>query len=190
MAKTSKPANIYQKIQKARIELQDLNLKKSGKNQGFSYYELSDFLPAINELCAKHGIFTQFTIIKDYTSRAEMALLKITDVEDPEKFVKFKAPTAEVNLPKGQAIQSLGAKITYLRRYMLMTAFEMVESDLVDSIKQQINSELSDRDIKHIAAAKNLSVLTKVCGRLKQTYKASIITPFYNKRKKELEKKK
>lgn len=188
MTKANK--NIYQKIQKARIELQDLNLKKTGKNQNFSYYELGDFLPAINELCVKHGIFTQFTIFKDYTLGVEMALLKITDVKDPEKFVKFRAPTAEVSLPKGQAIQSLGAKITYLRRYMLMTAFEMVESDIVDSVKQQINTELKDKDIKQIAGAKTFDELTKVCGKLKQTYKANIITPFYNKRKKELEKKK
>ena len=188
MKKISKPANIYQKIQKARVELQDLNLKKSGKNQNFSYYELRDFLPAINELCVKHGMFTHFTIIKDYTS-SEMAILKITDVEDPEKFVKFNVPTVEVKLPKGQDIQGVGAKITYMRRYMLMIAFEMVESDIVDSVKQQINTELKDKDIKQITGAKTLDELTKVCGKLKQTYKANIITPFYNKRKKELEKK-
>ena len=71
-----------------------------------------------------------------------------------------------------------------------MVAFEMIESDIVDSIKQQINTELKDNDIKQISEAKNFNELTKVCGKLKQTYKAEIITPFYNKRKKQLEVKK
>ena len=45
--------NLFQKLQKARVELQEMNLKKSGQNKfaGFSYYELSDFLPAINIIC-------------------------------------------------------------------------------------------------------------------------------------------
>ena len=188
MAKTSKPDNIYQKIQKARVELQDLKLKKSGKNQGFTYYELKDFLPAINELCLKHNLFTGFSIVTK--KGIESAILTIFNTVEPDQQTDFIIPTAEVKLPGGQEIQGLGAKVTYMRRYVFIVAFEIVESDIVDAIKQQINSELSDRDIKHIAAAKNLSVLTKVCGRLKQTYKASIITPFYNKRKKELEKKK
>jgi hypothetical protein len=183
--------NIYQKLQQARVELQGLNLKKTGRNQNFSYYELGDILPAINEICKKHGLFTQFSIVKEL-GEEESAKLIITDADDPqyETDIYFQLPTAEVALPKGQAIQGLGAKTTYMRRYMLMVAFEIVESDTVDSIKQQVNTELKDTDIKQITEAKTFNELTKVCGKLKQTYKAEIITPFYNKRKKQLEGKK
>ena len=45
--------NIYQKIQKARVELQNSKLKKSGKNDfsKYEYFELGDFLPNINKIC-------------------------------------------------------------------------------------------------------------------------------------------
>ena len=52
--------NIFTKIQHVRAELQTKNIIKSGINKfsGFSYFELSDFLPAINELCLKYHLFT------------------------------------------------------------------------------------------------------------------------------------
>lgn len=39
--------NIYKKLQKCRVDLQNSNLKKSGNNKfaGYSYFELGDFLP-------------------------------------------------------------------------------------------------------------------------------------------------
>ncbi len=190
--------NVYQKLQKVRVELQGMKLKKTGRNtfSNFTYYELGDFLPAINELCKKNGLVTSFSI-KNQIDSAEHALLNIINSDDPSEIIKFICPTAEVNIGKSEAkgkkgaepIQNLGGKVTYMRRYMLMTAFEMVESDIVDSVKEQVNNELKDNDIKQITTAKNFVELTKVCGKLKQTYKMDIITPFYNKRKKELENK-
>ena len=43
---------IYQKLQKARIALQNTKLKKSGHNRfaGFKYFELGDILPHINNI--------------------------------------------------------------------------------------------------------------------------------------------
>ena len=47
-----KEKNIYEKLQECRVELQKMNLKKTGENKfaGFKYYELADFLPTVNEL--------------------------------------------------------------------------------------------------------------------------------------------
>jgi len=44
--------NIYEKLQIMRCELQDMKLKKSGKNKfaGYEYFELQDFIPEINKL--------------------------------------------------------------------------------------------------------------------------------------------
>jgi len=179
-----KDMNIYQKIQKVRVELQDMKLKKSGQNQNFTYYELSDLLPAINELCLKHGLFTKFDIT--VKRGVEMATLNIMEGDDK---VIFSTPTAQVELPRGQAIQGLGAKITYMRRYMLITAFEIVENDMVDRLKLEMKGDLSEEDKAKIAGAKNFKSLTKVCGELKQTYKATLIKPLYDKRKEELENK-
>jgi len=184
---------IYEKIQTARVELQSMKLKKSGQNtySKFSYYELSDLLPAINVLCSKHGLFTKF----DITVKKGVEMATLTIVEESEVKVVFSAPTAEVEIGKSktgggaQPIQNLGGKITYMRRYMLMTAFEIVENDMVDTINQTLNSELSAEDKKKIADTKDFKTLTKVCGELKQTYKATLIKPLYDTRKEELENK-
>ena len=49
--------NVYGKLSKIRLELQNRQLKKSGQNKfaGFKYYELGDILPTINELSDKYG---------------------------------------------------------------------------------------------------------------------------------------
>lgn len=51
------PLNIYAKLQNARVELQKRKIKKTGYNKyaGFRYYELSDFLPNVNEIFQKLG---------------------------------------------------------------------------------------------------------------------------------------
>ena len=48
--------NVFEKLQNCRVELQKMNLKKTGENKfaGFKYYELADILPSINELFLKY----------------------------------------------------------------------------------------------------------------------------------------
>lgn len=137
-----KKLNLFQKLQKARVELQDMNLKKSGQNKfaGFSYYELSDFLPAINIICNNVGLFTAISFEMDY------AILKIYDCEDMDKFIEFKSPMKEIEQKGCNSIQSLGSVETYSRRYLYLSAFEIVENDFSDAVlgkddhKKQISS--------------------------------------------------
>ncbi|MBQ1348758.1 MAG: ERF family protein, partial [Aeriscardovia sp.] len=44
--------NVFEKLNEARVRFQSANVKKSGTNKfaGYTYYELSDILPAINML--------------------------------------------------------------------------------------------------------------------------------------------
>lgn len=122
--------NLFQKLQKARVELQEMNLKKSGHNKfaGFSYYELSDFLPAINIICNNVGLFTAISFENDY------AILKIYDCEEMNRFVEFKSPMKEIQQKGCNEIQALGSVETYSRRYLYLTAFEIVENDFSDAV--------------------------------------------------------
>lgn len=167
--------NIYKKIQQARVDLQNKNLKKTGKNQNISYYELSDFLPAINEINNKLGILTRFYIKKN------IAYLQIIDGDDPEKIISFSSPTAEVELPRGQAIQGLGAKITYMRRYLLMMAYEIVESDYVDRQKQD-GEELPQEFVDRLYACRDLESLNveakKIQSETKKRYQKSLLEAY------------
>jgi len=186
--------NLYQKLSEARFELQGLKLKKSGKNtySNFEYYELGDFLPAINALCRKHGLFTRFNVVTN--RRTELAVLTVLNSENPEEKIDFVSPTAEVEIGKkkdgtggAEPIQNLGGKITYMRRYMLFNAFEMVESDMVDSINKELAGELPEAEIEKINASKTFKELTAVCGKLKEKYKVEVINPFFESKKVDLE---
>ena len=126
----TKQLNLFQKLQKARVELQEMSLKKSGHNKfaGFSYYELADFLPAINIICNNIGLFTAISFETEY------AILRIYDCEDMDRFIEFKSPMKEIQQKGCNDIQSLGSVETYSRRYLYLTAFEIVESDFSDAV--------------------------------------------------------
>jgi len=69
---------VHKKLMDARILLQQAPLKKSGHNKfaGYSYFELGDFLPTINQIFYKVGLCAVVSFGK------EVAQLCITDVED------------------------------------------------------------------------------------------------------------
>lgn len=120
--------NIYQKLQKCRVELQKSDLKKSGENKysHYTYFELGDFLPKINELMDKYnltGIF-HFTL--------EEATLTLINTEDVTETLLFSTPISIAELKGCYAIQNIGATQTYARRYLYVMAFELAESDALD----------------------------------------------------------
>jgi len=120
--------NVYTKLNKARIELQGIELTKSGHNKfaGYKYFELGDFLPTINKLFDKHGLCGVISFGK------ELATLTITSVDDNSK-IEITSPMADAQLKGCHPIQNLGAVETYTRRYLWVTAMEIVEHDALDS---------------------------------------------------------
>ncbi len=120
--------NIYQKMNMVVNDLQAMNVKKTGynKHKDYTYYELGDFLPYINELCREYGIHTQVWFTNKF------AYLRVVNVEKPTEKLLYTSPSREANLPGGQPIQNLGAEQTYQRRYLYMAAFGIVEHDLID----------------------------------------------------------
>ena len=121
--------NIYEKLQQARVKLQDLNLKKSGHNKfaNFNYYELSDFLPQINKIFGEMKLFSKFDLL------TEKATLTIIDTEKEGSQIIFESDKTEAILKGTTAIQQLGATHTYLKRYLYLNALEIVENDFVDA---------------------------------------------------------
>jgi hypothetical protein len=119
---------VHKKLMQARLALQNKELKKSGHNKfaGYSYFELGDFMPAINE------IFFDFGLCGVVSYDAEIASLTITDVDDGTNIV-ITSPMADANLKGCHPIQNLGAVETYTRRYLWVTAMEIVEHDALDS---------------------------------------------------------
>jgi hypothetical protein len=120
--------SVHKKLMQARVKLQGIELKKSGQNKfaGYSYFELGDFLPHIQ------NIFNELGLCGVVSYNTEYATLCITDVEDGTVIV-ITSPMAEANLKGTHPIQNLGAVETYQRRYLWMTAMEIVEHDILDA---------------------------------------------------------
>lgn len=143
---------IFEKLQKARIELQNKKLKKTGKNgySGFTYYELADFLPQVNQ------IFYDLKLCSNFSIENEQASLTVTDWEDNTKEV-FTSPIEDLELKGCTKIQALGGVHTYMKRYLYLNALEIVESDMLDAKagnieevktqKEQIKEVKNDNDI-------------------------------------------
>jgi hypothetical protein len=133
--------NIYIKMQNARSMLQEMNLKKSGKNKfsGFSYYELADFIPAINKIFQDLKLYSIFSI-----NNEREASLSVINAENPEEKVIFTSPTVDVELKGCTPIQGLGAVHTYMTRYLYLNALEIVENDALDSQAGNIQTNHTD----------------------------------------------
>ena len=119
---------VHKKLMAARMSLQEATLKKSGHNKfaGYSYFELGDFIPTITEIFYNIGLCGVVSFDK------ELATLCITDTEDGSQIV-LTSPMAEANLKGCHPIQNLGAVETYTRRYLWVSAMEIVEHDALDS---------------------------------------------------------
>lgn len=128
----------HKKLMQARIKLQSIELKKSGQNKfaGFSYFELGDFLPAVQSIFAEVGLCGVVSYSNEY------ATLKIFDVDNPSDPIVILSPMAELVLKGTHPIQNMGAIQTYQRRYLWMTALEIVEHDQLDAtVGEPVKSE-------------------------------------------------
>lgn len=123
--------SVYKKLMAARLELQSRKLSKSGHNKfaGYQYFELGDFLPTIQEIFAKHELCGVVSFGTD------IARLTIVDMSENGGSLEVTSPMSEAALKGCHAVQNLGAVQTYIRRYLWVTALEIVEHDALDSSK-------------------------------------------------------
>lgn len=144
--------NCYRKLAKARVLLQQKKLKKSGMNKfaGFSYFELADFLPAVNEIFDELGMCATFRIDSAYTEETDSgqiienpakAFLGIINTDNTDDRIWFSSEIAEAGTKGASPIQQLGSVHTYMRRYLYMEALEIVESDGLDPLNGTDNIE-------------------------------------------------
>jgi len=138
--------SVYKKLQQARVKLQATQLKKTGENKfaKYSYFELGDFLPTIQTIFDEIGLCGVITFSKEY------ATLTIVDIEQSESYIIFTSPMSEAELKGCHSIQNLGAVQTYLRRYLWVTAMEIVEHDAIDSTtgRDEKPIKISNKPIK------------------------------------------
>lgn len=142
--------NVYKKLMQARIDLQNTTLSKSGHNKfaGYKYFELGDFIPAIQNIFNNLGLCGMISYTND------LATLTIVDMADLSK-IEITSPMSEAALKGCHAVQNLGAVQTYIRRYLWVTALEIVEHDAIDS-SSGADVEVALKGIKEAADIETL----------------------------------
>ena len=126
--------NLNESIIKIKVALQGIKLKQSGKNTfaGFTYYELSDFLPSLNKLMLENGVNDQIIIGKEY---AELTLHKGSEKQTYTiPFIMFETPKNKNGTDSMQHIQYLGALNTYYKRYLYLNAFGITDGEVIDAM--------------------------------------------------------
>lgn len=163
--------SLYEKLNRIRLELSK-DLQKSGKNtySKYDYFQLKDFMPRVIELCNKEGLFTKFWVGKEKKEMPtkktiqcqfdengvkigetvseeenyqyiEYAFVNVVDLKSGEEEL-FKKETRECQVQGAQPIQNLGSKSTYMKRYMYMDVFEIVENDTIEeNTGKPVNTE-------------------------------------------------
>jgi hypothetical protein len=155
-ARRESAETVCSKLQNARVMLQEKNIRKTGRQDKFKYFELADFLPYLNPILAELKLVTVFRMDKD------SATLTVINSENPEEQLDFPAPTAPVGLQKRSPMQEEGALETYARRYAYIRAFEIQESDVLDALPETAFEKPDDKNIdveKSIGTIKSISDL-------------------------------
>lgn len=165
--------NIYQKINELKRDFSTIEVKKSGKNAhlGFKYHELGDFLGIIATLNVKYGVAEHISIDN------QQATLTLTNTDEPSEQIQVSVPFVMADMQvKNDAIQKLGATLTYLRRYLYVQAYAITEHDVIDAQNLQEVKVDSDTQAKKFFAfvkqlAPNDQVATELAKRfLKEGY--------------------
>jgi len=139
--------SLHEAIIRIRVELQNSNIKKSGFNKfaGFKYFELSDFLPKLNELMLKYNVNDVFTITED---KAILTLIKDDERQDyTMPFKLFEVPKNKSGQPQMQEIQYLGALNTYIKRYLYMNAFGITDGEIIDAMPITQGNIITDEQL-------------------------------------------
>lgn len=135
-------ANIYEKMQAARVQLKNTQMKPSGYNSfsKYSYFELSDFQPKIIDICSNLKLCTQICFTEN------LATLTIINSENPEEQIRFTSPMSAASLKGCHEVQNLGAVQTYIKRYLFINAFDITDHDVLDGTMNP-NSSIVDNYI-------------------------------------------
>lgn len=158
MEEQAMPKTLYGKLKQIKVELRKVINTKSGYNthSKFKYYQLEDFLPQILEAFSKYNIYNEYSIDTDLeiveertdfdgdgtphksvTKRpVEYAYLYLKNLDNEDDEMVYRLKTAEASVYGAAAIQNLGAKITYMKRYIYMSLLDIVEPDAVDAAPQ------------------------------------------------------
>lgn len=139
----------------------NLPLKKSGWNDysKYSYFELKDFLQPALDIFNQNGLCAVISFEKDL---ATMTIIDV-DVDQPmiDNKIVITSPMGSANLKACHEVQNIGAVETYQRRYLWITALEILENDSIesDSLPESLSLKTIQKLNNQVSQASSLEEL-------------------------------
>lgn len=153
-----KPMNIYQKLTYIQNDLLEIPIPKNGKNPfgNFTYYELEDLLPPILKLCKKYGCTLYFNF-PSVEGTCYKGVLNLISWEDKTDCIKVEVPFPQLEkLPKMNYAQVSGTYQTYMKRYLILHTFDIVEKEVIDSgVMQNQTGKTNKSSVKATSTPKS-----------------------------------
>lgn len=155
--------SVYKKLNQLRIKFHAGQIKKSGSNDfaKFKYLQLDDFIVRALTICDEIGLCGVVSYTADYAS------LRIVDVDDGTE-VEITSPMGSASLKGVHEVQNIGAVETYQRRYLWVTALEIVEHDALDAsvgpTKGEAEAETAEAYLNAINGAETSADLHSAFG--------------------------
>lgn len=174
-------ASVHKRLQQARMKFLELGeVKKTGWNDFSKYYyfELGDFLPKLMAICWEVGILGVISFDKEFAS------LTIYNLDDPADKIVITSPMSEVNLKAAHGVQNTGAVETYQRRYLWVTAFEIVEHDELDKTMGKTSTLQEMDDCQDYEKLKD--IFAKAYGTTKEKDERKKLKDVYERNKRRL----
>jgi predicted CopG family antitoxin len=159
--------NVYEKLAEARLKIAEKGMKKNGKNSfaGYTYFELSDILPAVN------AVNNELKLLSVFSFADKVATLCIINGEKPEEVITFEFAYSPdgASLKGCHKVQNDGAVQTCVKRYLYQNAYEIAEGDALDST-------MNPNDVtKNVSKPKQKKPFSDVIADLMKTNKNAVL---------------
>lgn len=131
-----KDKNIYGRLAAAKAILGQCKFEKSGASKlkngeiKFRYMQLGDFLPVVKQVVFDCGLEYHYT---DFTK--DKCGITFVNIDQPDETLTMSITPERASVYQADAIQNMGAEITYLRRYLIIAALDLIEDDQVDATR-------------------------------------------------------
>lgn len=147
-----KEMNILEKLTNIQNDLLEIAIPKSGHNQfgHFDYYTLEDLLPPILKLCKTYGC----TLFFDFPP--EKGQLYLINWRNKADKICVEVPFAQLEkLPKMNWAQSSGTYQTYMKRYLILHTFDIIEEEVIDSLQFEDGKSKSKKSFEKVPPVMN-----------------------------------
>jgi hypothetical protein len=145
--------NLYKSLGKFQKELEGIPKDSSG--YGYKYCKLETLIKKVTPVLNKNGLVLFQSIVTDEHSRLPSVKTTLAHIDSGEVVESF-TPVAEVKLGSMNLYQSVGAGITYFRRYSLQGMLGIAPDEDIDA-----NEDPAPASVKPKAKSKAKTQMTE-----------------------------